>query len=111
MRTSSEPAEASPGDAVGTKWSPSSQKAIDDQTAWLDQARKVRDQALRLMRERFAKDLESAAQIVGSTKPEAVAHEVEYARKLTAEYLVESDRLFALSKRLARQPPRSHESS
>src|SRR5215471_15966765 len=105
MRTSSEGAEANPADAVGAKWPPGSQSAIDEQAAWVDQAKKVRDQALRLMRERFAKDLESAAQVVGNTKPEALAREAEYARKLTAEYLAESDRLFALSGRLARKTP------
>ena len=111
MRTSSEAAEANPADPVGAKRPPTPQSAVDDQTAWLDQAKRVRDQALRLMRERFAKDLESAAQVVGNTKPEALAREAEYARKLTAEYLAESDRLFALSSRLARKAPRTHESS
>jgi hypothetical protein len=111
MRTSSEASEAAPADAVGAKWSPGSQSVIDDQAAWLDQAKKVRDQALRLMRERFAKDLESAAQVVGSTKAGALAREAEYGRKLTAEYLAESDKLFALSRRVVRQAPRSRESS
>ena len=111
MRTPSEAAEASSPDAVGAKWSAAAQSAVDDQAAWLDQAKKVRDQALRLMRERFAKDLESAEQLVGSTKADALAREAEYARKLTAEYLAESERLFALSSRLARMAPCGHESS
>jgi hypothetical protein len=111
MRTSSESAEANPSDAVGTKWPPAPQSASDDQTAWLDQARKVRDQALSLMRERFAKDLELAEQLVGGTKPEALAREAEYGRKLTAEYLAETEKLFALTHRLLRKHPRSRESS
>jgi hypothetical protein len=106
MRTSSEAAEANPADAVGAKWTPTPQNAGDDQAAWLDQAKKVRDQALHLMRERFARDLESAAQVVGSAKSSALAREAEYGRKLTAEYLAESDKLFALSRRLARKAPR-----
>ena len=106
MRTSSEAAEANPADAVGAKWTPAPQGAADDHAAWLDQAKKVRDQALHLMRERFAKDLESAAQVVGSTKAGALAREAEYGRKLTAEYLAESDKLFALSSKLARKAPR-----
>jgi hypothetical protein len=109
MRTSNEPAEAP--EVVGAKWPPARQSAVDEQTAWLDQAKKVRDQALHLMCERFAKDLESAQQIVGSTKADALAREAEYARKLTAEYLAESERLFALSSRLARMAPCGHESS
>jgi hypothetical protein len=111
MRTSSEATEANPADAAGAKWTRSPQNAVDDQAAWLDQAKRVRDQALRLMRERFAKDLESAAQVIGSTKPEALAREAEYARKLTAEYLAESDRLFAVSSRLARKARETHEST
>jgi hypothetical protein len=110
MRTLSEAAEASLADAVGAKRPAAPQSAVDDQAAWMHQAKKVRDQALRLMRERFAKDLESAAQVVGSTKRDALAREAEYARTLTADYLAESDRLFALSSRLARKAPRTHKS-
>ena len=110
MRISSEAADAN-ADGAGATWPPAPPSLVDDQTAWLDQAKRVRDQALRLMRERFAKDLESAAEIVGSTKPEVLAREAEYARKLTAEYLAESEKLFALMSRLARKTPPGCESS
>jgi hypothetical protein len=103
MRTSSEAAEADHADAAGAKWRPAAQGPADDQAVWLEQAKKVRDQALRLLRERFAKDLESAEQVVGSTKPEALAREADYARKLIAQYLAESEKLFALTSRLLRK--------
>lgn len=79
---------------------------VDDRAAWLRGATKERDEALRLLRHRFTKDLEAAAQLVGSRNPKAFASQVEYANKLTADYLTESDKLFTLMNRL-RNPPRS----
>jgi hypothetical protein len=75
---------------------------VNDHSAWLRQATEVRDEALRLLRGRFTKDLESVAQLVGSRHPEALASKVEYADKLMADYLAKSEKLFELMGRLAR---------
>ena len=75
-------------------------RVADDHAAWLVQATKVRDEALRLMHERFIKDLEDVTQLVGGNDPIAFRLQVEYADKLTAGYLAESERLFDLMNKL-----------
>jgi hypothetical protein len=69
-------------------------RPADDGIAWLDQATKVRDEALRLLHDRFLKDLERATELVGPRKSTALALQAEYAEKLTADYLAESERQF-----------------
>ena len=88
--------------AIRDEFTDISQVTIDDRSAWLRQAEQVRKDAARLLRERFARDLE-AAQFVASRNPEAFASEVKYADKLTADYLAESEKLLALIDRLAQR--------
>ena len=71
-----------------------------DRVAWLNQATRARDAAFRLAHDRFIKDLDTAARLVDRTDPNAVALEMEYADKLTAEYLTESHKLFQLMSKL-----------
>src|SRR5215470_9841714 len=75
---------------------------LSDEAAWLRQALNTRDDALRLLRERFARDLEAAGELIGSTDA-ALGSEAEYASKLLDEYLAASERLFAVAKELALQ--------
>ena len=63
---------------------------------WLLQATKVREAALRLLLSRFAGDIEAARELFGATKSSQLELQVEYARKLTADYLTESEKLFDL---------------
>jgi hypothetical protein len=53
------------------------------------------------MHERFKKDLEDLSQLAGSRDRKALASQAEYADKLTADYLLESETLFELMRRLA----------
>jgi hypothetical protein len=83
-----------PADAANA--TPPTYERIAAEAAWLRQARLVRDEAFGLLRDRIREDLEFAAQVLGGRNSAAFASEVEYASKLTAEYLAESERLFAL---------------
>ena len=81
-----------------------SQVTIDDRSAWLHQVEEVRKDAARLLRERFAKDLDEGAQFVASRNPEAFASLVRYVDKLTADYLTESEKAFTLIDKLVDAP-------
>ena len=80
------------------------EESVDVQAAGLEQARRVRDEALHLMCERFKQDLAFAAQLLGGKGPDGFVSEVEYANKLMADYLAESEKLFALIGRQDRMP-------
>jgi hypothetical protein len=54
------------------------------------------------MHERFKKDLEDLRQLAGRRDMKALGSQAEYADKLTADYLLESERLFELMSRLGR---------
>jgi hypothetical protein len=69
---------------------------------WLLQASKVREAALRLLLNRFISDIEAARELFGATKSSKLELQVEYARKLTADYLTESEKLFELVGSLTR---------
>jgi hypothetical protein len=71
-------------------------RVANDRVAWLDQATRARDAAFRLAHDRFSKDRDAAARLVGCTDPNALALEMEYTDKLTAEYLTDSNKLFQL---------------
>jgi hypothetical protein len=71
-----------------------------EQVEWLLQAKKVRDEAIGLLRERCARDLELAAELLEGRKTEALVIEIEYASKLTRDYLAESEKLFEITRRL-----------
>jgi hypothetical protein len=75
--------------------------AANDYAAWLDQATNVRDKTFRFLQDRFIKDVGEAAQFVGCIDPNALALQMEYATKLTADYLAESEKMFELMTRLA----------
>ena len=70
--------------------------------AWLHQATKAREAALRLLLNRFTSDIEAARELFGGSKPADVERQAEYARKLTADYLAESEKLFELIAKLNR---------
>jgi hypothetical protein len=74
---------------------------------WQLQATKVREAALRLLLNRFASDIEAARELFAATKPAALELQVEYARKLTINYLMESEKLFKLVGNLIRPTPDS----
>src|SRR5262245_28231607 len=67
-----------------------------DFQAWQDQAQRARDAALRMMRERFARDLEESGLVLGGNNKSALAVRAEYADALTAAYLIESEKLFSM---------------
>ena len=76
--------------------------ATDSHVAWLRQATNARDAALRILQNRFKDDLEVATQLVSPTKPSAIELQAQYANKLMAAYLAESEKLFELMGRLVR---------
>jgi len=76
--------------------------ATEGHAAWLRHAINAREAALRMLQNRFREDLEVAAQLVGNTKPAAVELQEQYANKLMAAYLAESEQLFELMGKLAR---------
>ena len=76
--------------------------ATAGEAAWLRQALSTRDEALRLLRDRFARDLEAAAGLIASGDA-ALGSEAEYAGKLLDEYLAASEKLFAVASELAAQ--------
>jgi|SRR5215471_661157 len=69
---------------------------------WVLQGTKAREAALRLLLNRFASDIEAAKELFAATKPAELELQVEYARKLTADYLTESEKLFELVGSLTR---------
>lgn len=88
---------------AGTSRSTESVAEDKDRVAWLNQATRARDAALRLAHDRFIKDLDAAARLVDRT--DAVALAMEYADKLTAEYLTESHKLFQLTSKFVQDGP------
>jgi hypothetical protein len=76
--------------------------AANDYAAWLDQATRARDKAFRCLQDRFIKDVGEAAQFAGCIDSNALARQMEYATKLTADYLAESEKMFELMSMLAR---------
>lgn len=76
------------------------EEPIDVRAAWLLQAIKVRNEALNLLHERIEEDLRSATQLFDGRSPDVLASEAEYASKVIADYLIESERLLALTNRL-----------
>lgn len=113
MATQSNSKQASQVNGVASrnKRAQSTHTVANDQIAWLAQATKVRDEALRLMRERFSKDLEDVRLFVSCNAPNAFTLQVEYATKLTADYLAESERMFELISKLARDGLLEHAST
>ena len=76
--------------------------ATDSDIAWLRQATNARDAALSILQNRFRDDLEVATQLVGPTKPSAIDLQAEYADRLMAAYLAESEKLFEVMAKLVR---------
>ncbi len=66
-------------------------------SAWLSQANRLRDEALRFAQDQFTKELEAAAQLACCTTPTAaLAVEAEFASKMAADYLAESQKMVDL---------------
>ncbi len=102
MATQSNSLDGSQVDGATLLSMPASMGSVSgDYAAWLDQATKVRDRAFRFLQDRFIKDVGEAAEFVGCIDPNALALQMEYATKLTADYLAESERMFELMSRLA----------
>jgi hypothetical protein len=90
---------------AGTSRSTESGAEDKDRVAWVNQATRARDAAFRLAHDRFIKGLDAAARLVHRTDPNAVASAMEYADKLTAEYLTESNKLFQLTSKFVQDGP------
>ena len=59
---------------------------------------------MRFAQERFAKDLESAAQLARCSNPtEAIAVQTKFANTMAADYLSESQRVFEMMGEIAKQ--------
>jgi hypothetical protein len=71
-----------------------------DYAAWLDQVTKVREKAFRLADARILKDGEVAPQLVGCNQPSVPGVQTACATKLTADYLVESEKMIELTTKL-----------
>ena len=66
-------------------------------SAWLSQANRLRDEALRFAQEQFTRELEAAAQLACCTTPTAaLAVEAEFASRMAADYLAESQKMVDL---------------
>jgi len=102
MATQNNPIDGSQVDGPAVLSMPASMGSVaNDYAAWLEQATKVRNKAFGFLQDRFIKDVDEAAQFVGCIDPNALALQMEYATKLTADYLAESERMFELMSRLA----------
>jgi hypothetical protein len=55
------------------------------------------------MQARFAKDLEDVTQLVGCDDPSIFPLQIEYADKVTADYLAASERMFDLMRKSAEE--------
>ena len=72
--------------------------------AWLDQTTKIQEETMRFAQERFAKDLEAAAQLARCSNPtEAIAVQTKFANTMAADYLSESQRVFEMMGEIAKQ--------
>jgi len=67
-------------------------RGIANDVAWLNQAAKVRDDAVRLLRDRFRADVEAATELALCDQASTLALRAD-ADKLIAEYLAESEKL------------------
>jgi hypothetical protein len=83
--------------------------------AWLGQASRLQDETIRFAQERFTKELEAAAQLVRCTSPmEAFAVQTEFAQRMAADYIAESQKMVELTGEIAKQissgpkPHRAH---
>ena len=72
--------------------------------AWLDQTNKIQEETIRFAQERFAKDLEAAAQLARCSNPtEAIAVQTEFANTMAADYLLESQKVVEMMGEIAKQ--------
>lgn len=71
---------------------------------WLNQASRLRDEALRFAQERLNKGLEAAAELSRCTSPsDALAVQADFANTMAADYLTESKRIVELVGDLAKE--------
>jgi hypothetical protein len=94
--------DANQGDsaAILTGRGPASRTAPTDD-AWLAQAMRLRAEAFRLAQRHFLGDLGPAVQPKSGRIPTAATSRADYADKLTADYLVESEKMIDLMRTLA----------
>jgi hypothetical protein len=72
--------------------------------AWVSQATRMQDEALRFAQERFTKDLEAAVQLSRCKDPtEAIALQTEFVSKLAADYFAEGQRIVELMDEMAKE--------
>ena len=71
--------------------------------AWLSRASRVRDEALRFAQDRIEKELEVGVQLARCTSPtEAFTVQAEFASKMAADYLAESQKMIELMGEIAK---------
>jgi hypothetical protein len=72
--------------------------------AWLDQASRMRDEAIRFTQERFAKELDVAVRLSKCTSAtEAIALQTEFANDTAADYIAEGQRFVGLMGEMTKQ--------
>ena len=72
--------------------------------AWLSQANKLRDEALRFAEDQFTKEIEVAAQLARCTNPgEALALQAAFANKMMTDYFAEGQKMVELMTEMANE--------
>lgn len=80
-------------------------------TMWLNQANRLRDEAMRFAQERINKEIEAATQLGRCTNPsDAFAVQADFANTMAADYLTESKRMVELVGDLAKEVSTATES-
>ena len=90
-----------------TMWSmdPQSIEAVTNTyRAWVNQANRMQGETMRFVQERFTKELEAAAQLARCKNPiEAFAVQADFAQRMAADYLEESQKLVELTGEIVRE--------
>jgi hypothetical protein len=72
--------------------------------AWLRQANRMRDEAMRFAQERFTKEIEAAVQLARCTNPsEAFALQAEFANQIAADYFAEGQKIVEIMGEMAKE--------
>ena len=79
---------------------------------WLEQANRMRDEAIRFTQERFTKELDAAVRLSRCTNPtEALAVQTEFARSMAADYFAEGQKIAGLMGEMSKEfssSPKAH---
>jgi Phasin protein len=106
MATHSKSADAIPTHdaSIWAMTPPSTDLLTKAYAAWLYQANKVNDEALRFAHDRLAKDLEAASHIVRCSEPnEAFTVQMEFASNMAVDYLHEGQKMLELVSQFAKE--------